>query len=1282
MRKITDFIINKRHFILVIFIILTIISGLLASKVKINHDIAKYLPDTSSTRIGMDIMEEEFSENETSTLNLMFEDLPQEEKIEVKNYLEKIDGVKSVEHEDTEEYNKENYTLYVISVDDKSDSKKATEVYNQVIDNYKDYTIYTSGNVSETNKTVLSIWIVILAIACALVILIIMCESYAEPFLFLTAILMAVVLNKGTNIIFGTVSNITDSIAAILQLALSMDYSIMLMNRYEQEKATEKDKVKAMKNALYRAFQAISSSSVTTIVGLLALVFMSFKIGRDLGFVLAKGVLFSLICIFFVLPALILMFDKLITKTKKKSPNIKLNWLGKFSYKMRYIAVPLFLIVFVESFLLKGNLGIDYTDQQQDKISEIFKENNQMAIIYKNDEEEKIEKYLGQLEDEEDVEEVLGYGNTIGEKLPYDKLNEKLNDLGSDVEIEDYLLKILYYNYYNPENNSKMTFNEFINFIEDEAYNNEKISKEIDENTRKDITRLKNFVQESLINKKRTGVDLANILEIDKNQVDDMLTYYLSKNENVKITLKDFINFMNKEVLTDNKYSAKVDKNSKNSLNTLSKFTNKQTIQNKMTSKQIANLFEIDLSMVNDLYKYYISINDINLKLTISEFSNYVLNNVLKDTNYSGSFDKETIQNINQLATFSNVSLINKDMSSNELSKLFSIDENIVKKLLLLKYSNTDNGTKLTIPEFINQVIFIKNNTDYIKDLDTTTLQMLLLDEKVLNNPNKYTAEELSSILNIEKTKMYSIYALIDFIQGNTSNWKMSPNEFVNFILKNSENEDVKSNINEEVTSKLNLLAKVMSSSINKTTYSYLDLSKTIGIDTMASKNIYTLYIYNSNLTKLTPQEFVNFILKHKEDAELVNNINASTISDLTKVQSVMNGVISNKKYTSQEMSSLLGINNEDLKLIYGLYNFKNINKNPTISLKDFIQFMLNDIITNDEYSKYFDEEKISKLTTVNAIMNNSLNNTLYSSDEIFVILSKLSDSVEKNTIEILYTYYGSNKQYNNDWKITVEEFVKYLNEDILQDERYLDFIEDDMRQDIIDAKQQIIDAKELIIGDKYSRIVLNTNFKAETNETFEFIQKVKDMLGNDINNFYVIGDSPMAYEMSQTFDNELNFITIITMVAIFIVVAITFKSILIPIILVLTIQCAVYLTMGIISFTGENVYFIAILIVQSILMGATIDYAILYTSYYLENRKEKGIKDAIIESYNKSIHTILTSSSILIIVTLIIANFASAIAAKICKTISQGTLCSTILILALLPAVLAMCDRIIIKKE
>ncbi len=1285
MRKLTDFIINKRYFILFLFLILTIISALLSSKVKITYDIAEYLPNTSETRIGMDIMEEEFSENETSTLNLMFENLSDNEKVSIKNELETLDGVKTVDYDNTENYNKGNYTLYVITVSDKSDSQKGADLYKEITNKYKDYTFYTSGDVSECNKTVLPFWIIVLAVASALIILLIMCESYVEPFLFLISILMAVVLNKGTNIIFHSVSNITNSISAILQMALSMDYSIMLMNRYDQEKQTEKDNVKAMKNALYKAFTAISSSSITTIVGLLALVFMSFKIGKDLGFVLAKGVMFSLICIFFVLPALILRFDKWIIKTKKKSPTIKLNKLGNFSYKIRFASVPIFLIVFITSFALKGNLGINYTDVQSDEISKVFKENNQIAVIYKNEDEDKISKYLKNFENEDKIDEVLGYGNTINEKLTYDKLNNKLNDLGSDVNIQDYLLKILYYDYYNPEGNNKITFADFINFIEEDAYNNEKASKKIDEKMKKDISRLKNFVTVSSVNKKRSASELANILEIDKSKISDIFVYYLSKNNNITISMSDFINFMNKDVLTNKKYSSKINGESRNKLNTLSKFVNKKTIQTKLKSEQMSELFGIDNNTMQDLYKYYI-LNNINIKMTISDFSNFVLNNMLNNSEYANSFDDETIKNIKMLATFSNLNIINSQMNSKELSNLFGIEEEKINQILLLKYGNEEANPSVTEPtdktnentEIGENVNNITENADNISENENSISENAdNITEKA--NSISENADNITEKANSISKNADNITEKANSISENTVNdLKATPAEFINIILTNKDLEGIKNNFDEATMNKLQLLSTIITCTINDKSFTYEELSQMIGIDSNSVKNIYVLYVSEQNNTSLTPKDFINFVLAHKSDSMLSNKITSSTINNLSLLQTVINGTINNKKYSSNELSSLLGINKDSINLLYGLYNSKYINTKLNISLKDFINFLLKDVVTNKDYSNNFDAEKVSKLNTVNGIMNSTINNTKYTSNEIFAIINKLSNDVEKNTIDMLYTYYGSAKEYNKNWEMTVEEFVNFLNQDILQDERFSDFIEDDMRNDITEAKTTIKDARDLLIGDNYSRVVFNTKFNMEDPEIFEFVKNTKDALENELTDFYIIGDSPMAYEMSKSFDNELNIITVITMVAIFVVVAITFKSILIPTILVLTIQTAVYLTMGILSIVGENVYFISILIVQSILMGATIDYAILYTSYYIENRKTKGLKEAIIASYNNSIHTILTSSSILIIVTLIIASFTSAIAAKICKTISEGTLCSTILILTLLPAVLACCDKFI----
>lgn len=587
--------------------------------------------------------------------------------------------------------------------------------------------------------------------------------------------------------------------------------------------------------------------------------------------------------------------------------------------------------------------------------------------------------------------------------------------------------------------------------------------------------------------------------------------------------------------------------------------------------------------------------------------------------------------------------------------------------------ANLPQDYQMTPQEFID---FVANTNDSFQ------LFKKVIDDSCMTNPNKYTSTQIAKLFPIKEQQVYQLYALIDFSNGNTTNWQMTPNELVTFILENSNQESIKSSLNEATMNQLKLLSNIMSSTLNHTTYSYQELASLIGVDQNTTKSIYTLYVSKNAATKMTPQQFVNFVLNHKNDTILASQISASMQKELTLLQTAMNGVMSNKKYTSQELSNLLGIDKNKLDLLYGLYTTKYVNTNQSMSLKEFVGFLLNDVLQNPEYASNFDEETKTKLNTIQTIMNDI--DKKYTKDEIFVILSEFTDLLDKNTVELLYVYYGSYKDYQEEWTMTVEQFVNFLNDSIINDPRFTDFIEVHMRKNVQDSKETVKEAKELLMGNDYARIVIDTKLEAESEETFQWIQELKDELSADpnISEFYVIGNSPMAYEISQSFQSELDFITIITMIAIFIVVAITFKSLIIPLILVFMIQCAVYMTMGILSFSGEGVYFIALLIVQSILMGATIDYAILYASYYVEHRKTMDIKASIINSYNKAIHTILTSASILIIVTLIVGHFASAIAAKICKTVSEGTLCSSILILLLLPAVLAMCDKLIIKKD
>lgn len=1352
MKKISEFIINKRYFILTIFVILTILSIFLSTKVEINSDMTKYLPNDSETRIGLDIMEEEYKNvGDTSSLNIMFHDLSKKEKEQIYNELKENSYVSSVSYDDSGDYNKGKYTLYVLNVDAASDSKKAVNLYNSIKDDYKDYTYDLSGSIDSANTPILPTWIIVVAVSLVLIILLIMCESYIEPFLFLLTILIAIILNSGTNIIFDNVSNITSSISAILQLALSMDYSIMLMERFRQEKEKTSNQVEAMKKALYSSFQSISGSSVTTIVGLLTLVFMSFTIGKDLGLVLAKGVFLSLICIFCVLPALILLFDKLITKTTKKHLNIKLSKIGKIVYSIKLPLTCLFAIIFIASYFMQGNLGISYIASEDDQISKVFEETNQLAIIYKNEDENKIKKYLEELEANKKIDSVLGYSNTINQELPYNELKQKLNDFSGNLEIEDYLLRILYYNYYNKDISTRMTFKEFVNFVKADIYSNETLSKEIDNNMKNNIDTLNNFVDTSLINKERDIDDIANILQIDKESINNLMILYQSKNNNLTLTLKEFITFMNNNIVNDSKYNSSIDKSTRESLELLNNFIDSNTITKKMTSSEISNLLGMKKEDVDKLFLYYLSMNT-NNKLSLNAFSNFVISDVLTDPNYSTLFDDSTKQSIYLLNQFSNKNIINQNMSTKELSDLFSIKESLVKDLLLLKYVGLENNSTYSASEFVLNTIYIKNNTNYLDAtlvspieklevfaknegdfvnqkmskqqlkevfkemdsnmvdniysmlnlpdsyllsvnefvdliinnlgayLDDSSLNNLKLLRIIMNDNNKYSSSDLSKMFGIPKTNVDSIYTLTDYVNANTSYFKDTPYNFVNFILNNKDNEKIKNYLDNNTVNQLLFVNTIMDSSLNNKEYSYNELSELLGIDSSSIKNIYTLYMSKNSNRKLTPKEFIEFIINNKNSDILKSSLDSSTLKKINTLNNFMNGVLSNTSYNANSMAKLLGIDKDTVQLLYGVY--LNNQGNSSVSIYNFVNFLLNDVVTDNKYSSLFSDEQIKKLETIKSIMDSSIKGYKYSNDEIIVILNNLVDGMDSNTIELLYMYYGSMNDYNDNWRLTIEEFINYLNDDILKDERLSDFIDKSLKKKIKSGKKSISSAKNMLVGSNYSRIVLNTKYGYEDKDTFAFIKKLNKELGKDLDEYYVVGDSTMAYEMNDSFRSEFNFISILTMIAIFIVVAITFKSLKLPIILVFVIQSAVYMTMSILGFSKEPVYFIAILIVQSILMGATIDYAILYCSYYLENRKKFDVGKSIVNSYNQSINAILTSSSILIIATFIVGHFATAIISKICMSIAAGTLCSIILILIFIPALLSTFDRFIIKQN
>ena len=410
MNKLSKFLVNQRYILASIFIVLAVISVFLMGQVRINSDITNYLPSDSPTKAGLTIIQTEFDDSASSTLKVMFENLTIEQTNAIKSELESIQNVESV----TIETKNEN-TLFVLKVPFSSDSTEASTVYQTVNNTYNN--AQTGGDITTKNQPLIPLLLMILAISIMIVILLLLCQSWIEPFLFIITIGIAIFINLGTNIIFDNVSVITNSISSLLQLCLSMDFAIILMNRYRQEKPNAENNKIAMKNAIKNSLKSIFGSSFTTIVGMLVLLFMSFTIGMEMGLVLAKGVLLSFLCVFCVLPALIILFDKVIEKTSKKFLHFNMNKLGSFSFKARKIVPFVFIIIFGLSFFIRGGVGFDYTIPIMNNVDKIFEDKNIIVLIYNNEDEEHIGEILPLILLNSEVESAEGYATTIGARL-------------------------------------------------------------------------------------------------------------------------------------------------------------------------------------------------------------------------------------------------------------------------------------------------------------------------------------------------------------------------------------------------------------------------------------------------------------------------------------------------------------------------------------------------------------------------------------------------------------------------------------------------------------------------------------------------------------------------------------------------------------------------------------------------------------------------------------------------------------------------------------------------
>ena len=319
MKKLAVFMVEKRIIFFTVSVILAVVFACLIPFVNINSDQTKYLAADSDMRKGLDIINSDFPAVELKdSFQIMFQNLTESQKPIVLEELKKFDGITSIDYDqNSSDYNTKTFTMFLIHTDYINNANKVGKIIDEMENHFeKDYTVYTyySGGYMDVLDLLFP-----MAISIMLLLLFLLCRAYIEPFFLLISIGIAVLINMGSNIMFESVSDITFGIAAVMQLTLSIDYSIMLLHRFQQEHEllNKTNKKKAMARAIVNSVKSIFGSALTTVVGLLVLLLMSFTIGRDIGLVLAKGVALSFITVFTVMPTLILKFDNLLYTTNK-----------------------------------------------------------------------------------------------------------------------------------------------------------------------------------------------------------------------------------------------------------------------------------------------------------------------------------------------------------------------------------------------------------------------------------------------------------------------------------------------------------------------------------------------------------------------------------------------------------------------------------------------------------------------------------------------------------------------------------------------------------------------------------------------------------------------------------------------------------------------------------------------------------------------------------------------------------------------------------------------------
>ena len=1066
-------------------------------RVNVNADMTKYLPDDSQMKSGLEIITTEFSsaaQMSGTDVHVMFEGLQPNEVPGIRTLLDAYPDVHGVSYR----YSRDSvYTVFDLDVPKSVDQKALGKQIS---------TRFGGNCVVETSQDGATppISVMIFAAVLIMVVLFVMAQSWFEPVVILLTAGLAIVLNMGTNALLPSVSITTNFIGSILQAVLSLDYCIVLLNRYRQEQDEHTDRetaVLAANRAIKRAAPSVLSSALTTVVGLLMLCFMRLKIGADMGVVLAKGVVCSLICTFTAMPALMLLFRRVINKTAKPAYVPPTDGLARFVARHKLPMAIGAVLLFFGSWYFSRQTTIFFSAEAESQIEKVFPSPNPFVLVYETQDEDSIYALAERLMAQPGIQSVISYPTLMSQPLTPAEMSHHVRSLLTD--FKDYM----------PEGTT----------VPPEALD--------------------------MINPEMVG-----------------LLYYMESKDTVeaKLPFPELARFLHTHVASNPMFASYLDDDMK---------------------AQIASLQSmLDVTPVSP-----------------SSPSAKPAKPVIPVTPLEEQEEDTIVMPREPIAPLT--------VNSEPAAEIDSVQLPVV------------TVKRIAIVPFIEKL--------NAKQTSAVSVEMRkLTDTAAIRLP--MSVSEMSVFMGSTPIQTRMVYG---YAPGNVK--KMTPLQYVHLLVDDLfKRQGLAGMISDEQRTQLAQRAFLMDLADKNASLNSSDLNtllRAFGITDFTDDELMAIAYPKP---KVEPQQTVAKKPSELNAAEIVNSI--------TTIQSSLHSTD-----TTRAVVAVTTVK-EDTPAVP---------KHKAPSKADLQAELFTELVFSGK--TYTADEMAAKLARL-------------------MKLSDVKTEVTPAQMSLLYDYYGAVHNQCDTLRLGFEPLLAYLCDTLVYDERLADILPDTIAAQAASVHSQIQDGLGQLRKDNYSLLVVLSSLPAESPETYAFVDTLT-MLADACmpHQHYYVGESVMYAEMRGGFDHEMNVVSLLTILSIFLIVALTFRSVIVPTILVVTVMSAVYVNVVVAGLVTGQMLYLAYLIVQAILMGATIDYGILFANYYRENRKKMLQVDAICAAYKGSIRTILTSGLIMVIGPGAMALFIDDLMiSNIVGCLAVGAFVAILLTLTVVPAVLVALDK------